>query len=156
MIWLLALGCHMNRKDSPVDTADTCPGAPVTQIYWYPRDGNDIFEIQVDQPGEYALGLSSADWQGEGCGTSMTELDTCHRFAGQTLGLQTVETTAEVVLGESTWFKQERFDAWALFYSLGVGGDTAWFGPDTGGGNPDALACVGSGYPGCCTRDSSP
>ena len=132
--------------DSAADSAnaDACPGAPVTQIYWYPREGNDIFEIQVDQPGEFGLGLSSGDWDGEACG--LADGPTCNHLE-QTLALQTVDTTAEVVIGESTWFKQERFDAWALYY----GGASA----DTGG--PRIWdACVGSGYPGCCTRDSSP
>lgn len=135
--------------DSAADTADTagvdaCPGAPSVYIYWYPRDGLDIFEIAVEPPGSYALGLSSLDWQGEACGPA-SEDATCHHLE-ETLALQTVETIEEVVIDAATWFTQARFDAWAVYY-----GDQD---PDTGEGV--GRSCVGFGYPGCCTRDSGP
>lgn len=162
--WLLA-GCTAGTSGDHGDSAtgqgdsaapvDACPGAPVPVIYWYPRDGNDIFEVQVDRAGEFALGLSAADWEGEACGLAGPDLQTCQVLDGQTLALQTVDTTEEVVLGQTTWFKQERFSAWALFYPADPD-DTAWGNPDSGTSNPYDLACVGSGYPYCCTRDSPP
>lgn len=136
-----------SADDSATDTADTadvdaCPGAPNVYIYWYPRDGLDIFEIAVEPPGSYALGLSSADWQGEAC---EAEDATCHHLE-ETLALQTVETIEEVVIDETTWFTQTRFGAWAVYYD----------DPDPDTGEGVGRSCVGFGYPGCYTRDSSP
>lgn len=143
------------KQDSAA--VDPCPGAPVAQISWSPGDGHDILEIQVASPnfefmergdGEFALGLFSAEWDGESCHGPFS--DTCVFLDGRALALQTVDSTDEVVVGTSTWFKQDRFEAWALYYDFTLGGR------DTQGRGTDWAACVGSGYPDCCTRDSPP
>ncbi len=137
----------VSAGDSAV--ADACPGAPTAQIYWYPRAGDAILEVQVDEPAPdgngYALGMTSADWTGEACGDRLDAQATCALF-DQTIALQTVDSSADVVIGSTTWFTQARFGAWALYYGQ------VSHGMDTGTGR--WADCVGSGYPDCCTRDS--
>ncbi|MSP54231.1 MAG: hypothetical protein EXR69_01290 [Myxococcales bacterium] len=139
------LGCVEAARPDIV-AADSCPGAPVAEISRSQRDGIDLLEIELAGDGEFGLGLSSPDWEGESCHGPYS--GTCAFFDGRTLALQTVDTTDEVVVGTSTWFTQDRFSAWAVYYGYDLGPR------DTSGLGLGWAACVGSGYPDCCTRDS--
>lgn len=120
---------------APVE--DACEGLPHVYFAWYPRDGMDVLEVLIDRPGRYGLALASDGWTGESCGAH----GVCHPVDGDTLALQTVLTPAQVRAGRTTWFTAARFDRWALRM-------------DTGEGTGIDAACVGDGFPGCCTRDS--
>ena len=141
---LLMLACVASTapdsaRDSAPDSGDTCAGLPEVYFAWYPRDGLDILEVLITREGEFALALSNSEWFGEDC----TVAGQCHEIHGNTLALQTVNTTSEVEIGASTWFTEARFLRWALVFSAT---DAAAAG----------IGCVGVGYPGCCTRDSRP
>jgi hypothetical protein len=127
------------RVDTASDTADSCPGFPHVYFAWYPRDGLDILEVLIDQEGAFSLALSGGDWSGEDCLSG----GACHAIHGNTLALQTVNSTSEVEIDASTWFTEARFQSWALVLAATEAA-------------PEGAACVGDGYPGCCTRDSRP
>ena len=129
----------LDSGDSASDTADVCAGLPHVYFAWYPRDGLDILEVLIDQEGDFALALSAPAWSGEDCLTD----GACHHIHGNTLALQTVNSTSEVEIDASTWFTEARFQSWALVFAATEGA-------------AEGAACVGDGYPGCCTRDSRP
>lgn len=116
-----------------------CPSSDDCDPAWNPRDGLDILEVLITREGEFALALSNAEWFGE----DGTVAGQCHEIHGNTLALQTVNTTSEVEIGASTGFTEARFLRWALVFSAT---DAAAAG----------IGCVGVGYPGCCTRDRRP